>query len=200
MNLNSYVRHLKESFFVSEKPLFYRFDEWKKDTHGKLFVVGSMGSEKETYAKKVARAFDCGVIDLDNLLKEYVSKFIMKNPDIDVDKLSNEEASSIHKQIISDMYFDIKKKKERKVIEGIQIIWMPREELLNNNSVVLFRTSELVSIWSVINTRMKGGSSKRIKFSKIIGDILLNTFIKEMKSFRLDLIKRIGEYGHLETY
>lgn len=198
MYLDNYLKYLNESYFTSKEPLFYKFDEWEESKWGHLFITGIVASGKTTYSNELAMKYKCRVIHLDDLINKVYKDYLEKHPDID--NLERKEIELIIQDLMDETYFNISKIKEKIIIEGVQAIWMPRKELLNNESIILVRTSNIVSLWRSIKRNLKYKYSSKDpqwninlvdKFWIILRDVWGKSFLNSMKSFESDLIKKM---------
>jgi len=181
-SLNNYLSNIQESLFISDKPLVYKYDEWKNSKNGKLFIIGPSGSGKSTIGKEMAKKYNCKFIEIDdytNIMEEKLLK--RKDPEL----LKTEKKSGAYWKVVhANTIRYILSIKEKTVAEGIQPLWFNFDELKSKSSIIFLRTSRLISLWratirnlsSLWNVRvwneLKDFEEKMIKLKK-------NKMIKE---------------------
>lgn len=183
-----------ESLLISEQDFQHNFEEWKNDTIQSLFVLGYLGSGKTTTAKQLAQKYNATWIQLDEYREDEMFKLIKKRG-LNINILDPKEEEKIYDEVFLNLENRIKSKKERLILEGVDVLFMNRQLVLNN-AVIVKGTSLLTSTWRAwrrnINTRSNTGYRNKSIYYIIKNTAkhqhrfykLVNQFIKDLKRWK----------------
>lgn len=178
---------LIEALVFSDKPLLYKYDEWENESSNKLFIVGLSGSGKSTIGKRLAKKYNCRLVNLDYLcfkiLREFNQKF----------KLGYSPPSyELLMKTLLIVEKIIKNTKERTIFEGVELLFIDRKMVLSYPTIVL-GTSLLIS--SIRAFKRNKQLYKNTKLTDLISTLWKDQpkFLYELKDLRTKIVKT-GEY------
>lgn len=176
------TKRLFENIIFSSKNIEYNLDNWINSKDGKLLITGYTGSGKSTLSNHLSKKYNVKLIELDNVKinKNYVNK--LKKED------KFDELTIYYQQTIDSNITDLLYKKEKLIIEGIQIYLYSNLIKLKQHSIIIIGTSSLKSAIRAYFRNKTEEWSKEWNTLDIILDIYYNLFITKAESF-IKLVK-----------
>lgn len=160
---SSEEEYFTENYLINGKDIYYNKNKFDSGEINLCFITGQSGSGKSTLGERITKEF----IQLDDVitnfnfsdadLKEYgnlISKFFNQNKkyrlknkdDIDSNGKDGDFLISMIKDFISFSISYAKSHKDEKiVIEGVELYWLDKPEMLKDYAVYIKGTSALIS-------------------------------------------------------
>lgn len=135
---NSEMNTITENLLMQEPNVEYRFDMWLEGRCNLLFVTGLSGSGKSTYARALAKKYNCNHVEIDKFGDEVKAK----HPEIR-QLPQPERFTEIVKYAIE------KFQSQRTVIEGAQIAYID-PEIVKPYACIILTTSALISTYRAV--------------------------------------------------
>jgi adenylate kinase family enzyme len=177
------TKQLYENVIISSKNIEYNIDKWINSKDGKLLITGYTGAGKSTLSEKLSKQYNIKIISLDDYIK------IDKDH---IDKLKKEKVvgkiEKYYQQLVDSNISKLLNRKEKLIIEGIQIYLYSDISKLKEQSIIIVGTSTLKSAVRAYFRNKTEEWSKGWSTLDIITDIYHNLFITKVESF-IKLVK-----------
>lgn len=176
--MNNKFKLVSESVIFSSDNILYNFDEWVKSDKGKLLITGYTGSGKSTLAKELGNKYKVKIIELDSYIDIDENKVKILKEKNKINELRNYFQKQTNKSIN-----ELLNKKEKLIIEGIQIFIYDKPNNYKKHSIIITGTSALFSFFRALKRNRGEDFSKEWTIFEIIDDIYHNLFIKKVENF-----------------
>jgi adenylate kinase family enzyme len=182
MFLNESSKFLKEALIFNEENIVYNFDKFESGEINKLLITGYTGSGKSTLAEKLGKKYKVKVVSLDALIEN----------DSEIIKIRKERPRNIgllFQNRIDEIINSQLNRKERLIIEGVQIFLYDDMEKLKEYSIIINGTSVLFSIIRAYKRNKKADWAREWSNWDIIKDIYENLLYSRLRKFVTEVEK-----------
>jgi shikimate kinase len=185
--MNEAYKIVSESMVFSQNDLTLHLNKWKQGIVKSLFIIGYLGSGKSVSGRKIAKQYNATYIELDVYRDDEMDKLAKKKG---IANMTDEESESIWDEVFDKLEQRIKLGNERLVIEGVDLLFMNRQLVLEQ-AVIIKGTSAFKSTYRawVRNMKHKSESGYRNKNSY---QIMMDT-VKNQKHFSKHIDKFVWD-------
>lgn len=112
MNLNHYLEHLQEGYFISNEDIYKDIDKFKSGEKNQLLIVGTAGSGKTTMGENLAKKYKVKWISIDSMWWRLKQQYF---------KNTNESKDQMRLKVY-EYIIKMLKSNERFIMEGVDLL------------------------------------------------------------------------------